>query len=259
MKKRRHIQLSVVIIAKDEEVRIARAIESVKFANEIIVIDNGSNDATVAKARRCGARCIVHKTKSFAELRNIGNGEARGVWLLYLDADERIPQALAREIQTISKQRFSLRRLDEETVCYYIQRKNQYLGHPWPTLDRMQRLFYREALVLWEGAVHETARVKGKTAQLTNFLNHDTHRTLEQMVEKTNEWSAVEAVLRHRVHHPPVAWWRLIRVMITGFFQSYIREKGYLAGSVGLIESLYQGFSMVVTYVKLWELQKEIE
>jgi len=75
------------------------------------------------------------------------------------------------------------------------------------------------------------------------------------MVAKTNEWSVVEARLRLDAHHPPVVWWRLVRVMITGFWESFVRNGGWRAGTVGFIESIYQGYSMFITYAKLWEMQ----
>jgi hypothetical protein len=77
------------------------------------------------------------------------------------------------------------------------------------------------------------------------------------MVTKTNEWSLEEAKLRFDAGHPPVVGWRLIRVMITGFWRSFISQGGWKAGTVGWIESIYQGFSMFITYAKLWELQQK--
>lgn len=75
------------------------------------------------------------------------------------------------------------------------------------------------------------------------------------MVEKTNKWSDTEALLRFNSNHPKMTWWRFPRVMLTAFFNSYIRQGGWKAGAVGLIESVYQSFSMFITYAKLWELQ----
>ena len=119
----------------------------------------------------------------------------------------------------------------------------------------MVRLVRKDALVGWQGGLHETAQVRGKIGRLDGELMHDTHRDLTGMLEKTNIWSDFEAQLRYKNNHPPISWWRFFRVMISAFWKSYIREKGYLAGTVGLIESLYQSFSMFITYAKLWEKQ----
>ena len=75
------------------------------------------------------------------------------------------------------------------------------------------------------------------------------------MVEKTNQWSDVEASLRFKSKHPQVTWWRFIRVMWSAFYKSYIGQRGFKAGVIGLIESIYQAFSMFITYAKLWEMQ----
>jgi hypothetical protein len=77
------------------------------------------------------------------------------------------------------------------------------------------------------------------------------------MVQKTNSWSDIEARLRLEANHPPVSWWRIIRVMITGFVNSYFSQQGWRAGTVGFIESIYQAYSIFITYAKLWELQQK--
>jgi hypothetical protein len=77
------------------------------------------------------------------------------------------------------------------------------------------------------------------------------------MLNKTIDWSQTEAQLRYSGKHPKMAGWRFFRVMATGFFNSYIRQKGYKAGTAGLIESIYQGYSMFITYARLWEMQQK--
>jgi hypothetical protein len=77
------------------------------------------------------------------------------------------------------------------------------------------------------------------------------------MVEKTNKWSVIEARLRFDAGHPPVVWWRFPRVMLQAFSNSYITQGGWKAGAVGLMESMFQAFSIFITYAKLWELQQD--
>jgi hypothetical protein len=97
----------------------------------------------------------------------------------------------------------------------------------------------------------------GLVGNLAGELKHDTHRSLEEMVAKTNEWSEIEAELRKSAHHPLISWWRLLRVTVTGFWNSFILQGGWRAGTVGWIESMYQGFSLFITYAKLWEMQEK--
>ena len=239
--------ISAIVIAKNEEKRISTCLKALSFCSEIIVVDNGSVDNTFGIAAKLGATVIQSAFHDFAELHNLAYKEAKSDWLLYVDADEIINDELKQ---------FILGVLNEGKSGYRLQRKNYYLGKPWPKTEYLVRLIRRDALVGWQGVLHETAIVKGEIGDVPGFLLHDTHRTLEEMVAKTNEWSAVEAKLRFDAGHPKVVPWRLLRVFFTGFVNTYFRDGGWKAGTVGLIESLYQGFSLFITYAKLWEMQK---
>jgi hypothetical protein len=145
-----------------------------------------------------------------------------------------------------------------EYQAYKIHRKNYYFGnHEWPFIESLERLFEKSSLKGWYGEVHETPKVEGKIGELKGFLLHYTHRDLTSMVDKTIVWSKIEAELRYKSHHPPMTWWRFPRVMFTAFYYSYIQQKGYKAGTVGIVESLYQSFSMFITYARLWEMQQK--
>lgn len=245
-------KLSVAIIAKNAQEYIADAISSVSFANEIIVIDNTSVDNTSEIAKKMGAKVFPYKAKNFADARNYALQKAKGEWILYIDTDERVSNELATQIQHLVNNGEN-----SETVAYKIYRKNFYYGnHEWPYIEKLERLFKKINLKEWYGELHESPKFDGSAGELDGFLFHYTHQRLDAMVEKTNRWSEIEAELRFKTHHPKMVWWRFFRVMITAFFDSYIRQKGWKAGMVGIIESFYQSFSMFVTYAKLWELQK---
>lgn len=244
--------ISAVIIAKDEAARISDCIARLSWTDEIIVIDNGSRDKTRDIARRLKAKVTRVSGGSFSLLRNRGAAMAKGTWILYVDADEWMTKELSTEIQTIVSGY-----TEGQPVAYFIQRKNYYLGELWPTHDRMERLFLKKHLISWKGDLHETPEVRGARGMLKEPLIHTTHRTLEEMVAKTNTWSFIEAKLRYQSGHPPIVAWRLLRVMITGFYTSFISQQGFRAGTVGFIESMYQAFSLFITYAKLWELQQQ--
>ncbi len=248
------IQVSAIVITRNEEARIALCLSSLTWVDEIIVVDNGSTDNTREIAKKRGAIVIsAGDTRDFAMLRNLGRDEAHGEWLLYVDADEVVTQELAEEIKEVLSHKSSV------INGYELRRKNYYLGHPWSGDEYILRLMQKDTLVEWYGELHETARVQGEIGRLNAPLYHDTHRTLEEMVDKTNEWSRAEAKLRLDAGHPPVVWWRLIRVMVTAFFDSFIKQGGWRAGVVGWIESIYQAFSMFITYAKLWEMQNKTQ
>lgn len=243
----KNLTISAIVIAKNEEKRIAACLNALSFCDEVVVVDNGSADGTGLVAAKLGANVVQSRSHDFAQLHNLGAKEAKGDWLLYVDADEVVDETL----------RMSIKNTTGNFSAYYVQRKNYYLGKPWPGSEQILRCMRKDSLDTWKGALHETAVVKGEVGLLNGFLRHDTHRTLEEMVAKTNEWSAVEAKLRLDAWHPVIVPWRLFRVFLTGFFHTYFHDGGWRAGSVGMIESLYQAFSLFITYAKLWELQEK--
>lgn len=254
------MNLSVVIITKNAENTIADTISSVSFADEIIIVDNGSEDRTVEIADRMGTKVFKHVTSDFSQLRNYGLEKVKGEWIFYIDADEQVTSELARNIRYQISRPKDVSPLAENTVAFKIKRKNFYLGnHEWPYVEEMERLFLRKKLKGWQGKLHETPIVYGKISQLEGFLLHYTHRDLTSMLQKTIAWSDVEAELRIAANHPKITWWRFPRVMTSSFFNSYIKQRGWKMGTAGLVESIYQAFSMFVTYAKLWERQREKE
>lgn len=245
------LKICAIILAKDEEDRIDECIQSVSFCDEIIVIDNKSTDATKTIATKAKARVITFASSSFADLRNQGYQESKAEWLLYIDADELVSLELRSSILEVAKD------AKRQYSGYRILRVNTYLGVEFPDSEHMVRLIKRSAFIRWEGEVHETPVTQGTVGDLSGVLRHDTHRTLTHMVEKTNKWSEIEARLRLKAAHPPVVWWRIFRVMLTGFYDSYIKKGGYRVGKAGVIESMYQAFSMFITYAKLYERQQK--
>jgi glycosyltransferase involved in cell wall biosynthesis len=241
-------KITAVILAKNEEQTIATVLKHLSWTHEQIVVDNGSTDNTVRVARKQGAVVLSVPEKDFSRMRNEAAKKAKGDWLLYIDADEEISPELKHEILSVTH---------GECQAYFIKRKNYYFNTQWPHSDGMIRLIYKPALKGWQGRLHETAHINGSIGTLKNVLIHRSHNTLEDMLSKTNDWSEIEADLRFASHHPPVVSWRFFRVFMTGFCDSYFRQKGWKVGTIGLIESIYQGFSLFITYAKLWEKQRK--
>ncbi len=247
------MKISGIVIARNEEKMIAECLASLSFCDEIVVIDDGSTDKTHEIARQFTKNIYITKDKSLGyveAIRQLGVAKATHEWILFIDADERIDQQLANSIQEALK--------NPQANAYRIIRKNFYLGnHPWPAVDVLERVFKKEYIknVVWE--LHTSPNIPGEIPVLEGYVNHFTHQTLTSMVAKTIQWSTVEAKLRFDAHHPYMSWWRFPRVMLLGFYEWYIKQNGWKAGIVGLIEGMYQAFSMFVTYAKLWELQQK--
>lgn len=223
------------------------------FSDEIILIDSRSTDKTVEIGKKYNAKIVEHPLISFADQRNIGLDHARGEWLIYVDTDERLTPEFKKE----ALEKIKSHDENGNNAGYFIRRKTFYFGRDYHLTDRVQRLFYKKKFKEWYGKVHETPKVNGEFDTINSPIEHYTHRTLEQMVEKTNKWSDFEAELRFKAHHPKMSWWRFPRVMITESFKSYFGQKGWRNGTDGFIESIYQGYSMFITYAKLWELQNK--
>lgn len=246
------IKISAIIITKNAENLIADCLDSVSFCDEIIVVDNKSEDRTREVAQKMKAKVFEYASDDFSKSRNFGLKQSAGKWVLYIDADERITPSLREGIIK------SINNPINKYVGFYIKRKNFYFGnHEWPYIEHLERVFRKDKLEKWQGALHESPSIKGNMGELDGFLLHYTHKDLSSMVKKTIEWSKIEAELRYKSGHPKMTWWRFPRVMITAFLDSYIRQGGWKIGAVGLIESLYQSFSIFVTYARLWEMQQE--
>lgn len=244
-------KISVIILAKNVAEEIVPAIKTSQFADEIVVVDTGSTDNTVAVCRKLGAK-IIHTTgDSFAKWRNDGAKEAKGDWLLYLDSDERIPVKLAKEIQTIVA--------DPGHAAYTISRYEIFLGkhlNHWGD-PRVLRLIKKSALKRWEGKLHEQPKIDGSVGDLRHQMVHLSHKNIDEKVPNTLKWSKMEAQMLLDAKHPPMAGWRFIRIMLTEFWYRAVRQGLWKDGTEGWIEVIYQMFSKFLTYERLWEAQRK--
>ena len=243
---------------------IGACLESVKWADEIIIADNGSTDKTLEiirsdKSLESRVKVMKFAEQDFASLRNKAMEEAKGDWVLYVDADERVLENLKEEI---------LKQVQDDNMvggdkysAYAISRKNIIFGNevsygPYKK-DWVIRLFRKKDFEKWTGKVHETPHFKGKLGYTKNSFLHLTHRNVDQFVLKSLEWSKIDAKLRLESNHPKMSGWRFIRILITELWNQGIARRGFFNGTVGAVDSILQAFSMYITYVRLWELQQE--
>ncbi len=241
-------KIDVLILTNNEEDVIENAIKSVKgWAENIIVVDAGSTDNTKKICEKNKVRFITHSFTDFSAQRNFAIDQAKSEWVFYLDADERATQAFIEEVK--------MRIEDTDKSAFIIKRKTYYFGKDWGMEDKVTRIFKKDKFDKWTGVVHETAHVNGDSGRIDSPILHYTHRNIEQMVTKTNNWSEYEAKLRFDADHPKMREWRFMRVMVSEFMRSYFKDKGYKNGTYGVVEALYQAYSIFITYAKLWELQ----
>jgi len=184
------MKISATIITFNEQSNIARAIESLRCCDEVVVVDSGSVDRTVEIAQRLGARVVDHPWEGFAKQKNVAAEEASHDWILSLDADESLSEALEGEI-------WQLKKRGPAYDAYTVPRLAQYLGrwilhsgwHP----DRKVRLYDRRK-ARWSGSyVHESVQVNGRIGHLEANLLHYTCDSLSQHLETMNRYTTLAA------------------------------------------------------------------
>jgi glycosyltransferase involved in cell wall biosynthesis len=242
-------RLSVVLITKDEEPRIGSTLDSVRFADECIVLDGGSRDRTCEVAAAHGAK--VHRSEcwpGFGPQKNRAIELASGDWILALDADEQVSDELAREIQQAianpSADVYALPRLSR--FC------GRYMLHSgwWP--DRVPRLFRRGRARYSDDQVHERLLYQGACARLHAPLLHDTHRSLEQALDKMNRYTTAGA-LEARSRGKRSGILRAVTRAAWSFFRTYFVRLGFLDGRQGLLLAIMVAENTLYKHAKIAE------
>ena len=247
--------ISGVVIAKNEEKMIADCLSSLDWCDEVLVIDNGSTDSTAVLAKKAGAQVVRYTKGSYSEARNEGLRQAKGDWLVYIDADERVTPLLRQEILAI----VTVPKYKLDKSAYAIPRRNIILGREmhyggwWP--DYVKRLYVRKCLKTWSGEIHENPDFEGELGHLDNPMVHLKHDNLHDMIEKSNVWSEKEALLLYQTNHPKMVPWRFGRIFLTELFYRLVKLQGFRDGLEGVIYAFYQAFYRFMVYAKLWELQ----
>jgi len=244
--------ISAIVIARNEADMISNCLETLKWCDEVIVVDNNSNDHTEEIAQLWGARVIAGQG-DFAQLRNLGLQKCKADWILYIDADERVIPDLAQEIRAAM--------IDTTHTALSLNRSNVLYGHllhhgGWDQ-DRVVRLFKRDQLLKWEGQVHEHALVDGTSGELKTQLLHLTHRNVVDGLIKSSHWTPIEAELLYQAGTSKVKATTIIRKGIMEVWRRIVVKKGYQDGVAGWVEAIVQGINRMLVYIQVWELQQK--
>lgn len=244
------LSITAIIIAKNEAAMISNCIDSLRWCSHILVIDNGSTDETAALAENAGARVISHKSNDFSQVRNVALKYVKTDWLLYIDADERITPRLYQEIAVnIETNEADVLKFPRQNICYGKPFKHGGWQH-----DSVTRCFKRTALQEWKGAVHESPVFEGKVKMLHTQLIHLTHRSTQDNLRKTAEWTIKEAQLLAAVNQDKITLFTIVRKGVMEFIRRAIIQQGYKDGMPGLVEALAQGMDRAMVYIQVWEL-----
>ncbi len=244
--------LSVILIVQNEEKNLRACLESVTWADEIVVVDGGSTDATVEIAREFTEHVYLNPWPGFAAQKQFALDQASREWVLSIDADERIPPELRDEILAV------LSADSDKFSGYEIPRLSTFLGkfiyHSGWYPGYQLRLFQREKTRLSEVQVHEGFIVDGEIGRLTHHMLHFTHQSLAESFDRLNRYSSLEA--RDRAGRKKVRWWDVLTHPAAAFFNKFIALRGYRDGMHGFVLAVVTAMVKMALYLKIWELQQ---
>lgn len=242
--------ISVAIITLNEEGNIRACLESVKWAEEIVVCDSGSSDRTLAIAAEYGARTFQDPWRGFAAHKNLAVERTQHPWVLSLDADERVTPELQREIEAV---------LGDPAAWdgYLIPRRSYFLGRwirgcGWYP-DESVRLFRRDRGRFAERSVHEMVVVKGRLGRLTAALEHFTYDSISAFLLRMDRYSTLAAEELYRAGRLTRASDLTLRPLWT-FLRMFLVQGGWREGWRGLVLSGLYASYVFSKYAKLWEL-----
>ncbi len=246
------VRLSVVVVTRNESANIRAALESVRWADEIVVVDSGSTDETVRIAREIADLVTTRGWTGYGAQKNHAAALAAHDWVLSLDADERVSPALALEIR-------ALLRREPAARGYRIPRVTRYLGRwirstDWYP-DLQLRLYDRRSAHWNDRLVHESVAVDGSVGRLQGELEHYAYRDVSHHLQTIDRYTTLAA--RQMLREGRRAGWiDLASRPPAAFLRNYVIRRGVRDGTQGLIVSILNAGYVFLKFVKLWELQR---
>lgn len=248
-------KISAVIITLNEEKALPAFLDSLWFADEIIVLDSYSTDKTLDIAKEHEKVKVFQRTfDDFSSQKNAAISRATHDWIVFFDPDEKITKQLSQEIVSTLK--------DPKAIAYYVNREFHFMGKQIKFSglqnDNVVRLFNKNYCSYNDNLVHEVLQAKGTTATLKNKLPHYTYTTFDTYTAKMHHYSALKAKMLYNKGVKPKGyhfffrpWWR--------FVNQYFFKLGVLDGKRGFILAYVSAFSVFKRYVNLWLLYRNIK
>jgi len=245
-------RLSVFIITHNEEENIRACLESVKWADEIVIVDNESNDGTIEICREYTDRIFQEEWKGYSRQKQSALDKTEGDWVFGLDADERLTQKLSFEIKDILTS-------DEVNDGYKVPRKSYFsekcIKHGGWYPDYQLRLFKREKGSFGNEAVHESAKVEGSVGYLKSPIEHYTYSSISDFIKRMDLYTSLFAEdLRKK--GKKARWEQLILRPPFTFFRMFFLQRGILDGYYGFLLAILYSYYTFLKYAKLRETWK---
>lgn len=249
-------KISAIVPCFNEEQNIEAAIQSVSWADEIIVVDSFSTDKTPEIAQAQNIRFIQHEYKNPSIQKNWIIPQAKHEWVFLLDADERVTSELKREIQSILSQE----KIKEDG--FWISRSNDFMGKRlkysgWQG-DKVVRLFHKSCRYDGKHVHEEIVTTSGNFGKLEQKLLHNTYLGLDHYINKLNRyalWQAKDLLESGKTNINP---FHLLVKPKVRFIKHYLLQKGFLDGFPGFVVSALQAYAVFLRYVKLWLLKRDL-
>jgi glycosyltransferase involved in cell wall biosynthesis len=244
--------LSVTLITLNEEQNLRDCLESVRFADEIILLDSGSRDRTLEIARGFQVKVFQEPWQGFSGTKNSAQEKAGGEWILNLDADERVTPALREEIQRV---------LSAGSDCsgFRIPRKNYFCGqwirHGGWYPNHQLRLYRRDAGRFAPREVHEQVEVQGRVGTLDQPLEHYTYRSISDYLRRMDRYADLSA-RQYLKEGRRIGWPAILARSGFTFLQMWIFKRGFLDGVNGLVLAVLYSQYTFIKYAKLKEMEK---
>jgi glycosyltransferase involved in cell wall biosynthesis len=242
--------LTVTVITRNEATHLPAALESVRWADEIVVVDSESTDDTVAIARRYTDRVIVRSWPGYVAQKNFAAAEARHDWILSLDADERVSPELAAELRQLMAGAPS-------AAGYRVPRVTFHLGRWIRSTDwypDYQLRLYDRRRARWTGRlVHESVEAEGHVDRLRAELQHYAYRDIADHWLRMDRYTTLAAQQMYEDGRR-AGWFDVLVHPRLAFFRNYVLRGGFRDGMPGLIVSAMNAYYVTLKFAKLWEL-----
>lgn len=245
-------KISAIVLTRNEEQHLPACLDTLTWADEVLVLDSGSTDRTREIARDAGARVETREFTNFGDQRQAALDMAAHDWVFFVDADERVPSALAEEVRRIVEE-------NGTTVGWWVPRRNFFWGnevkHTGWAPDYQLRLLDRQHVRYDETeVVHEVARLDGADGYLQVPLTHLNYDSWQEFFAKQRAYAPYEA-RRWRAEGRRVRAWTFVLQPIRGFWRRFVTWEGYKDGRLGLLLSFAMAWFELLVCRHLWHLQ----
>jgi glycosyltransferase involved in cell wall biosynthesis len=247
------MMISAVVLTKNEEKNIKACLASLSFCGEIIIVDDNSADKTVKIAKKLGAKVYSRDmNEDYSAQSNFGMKKAKGEWILFVDADERVSGDLTDEIKLAVK--------NKDVDGYYLTRTNymwgKWLKHGEIGAFKSIRLI-RKGAGKWKRRVHPKFVTSGNILQLVNPIFHYPHQSMRRFVESINRWSSWHALANFEEGKHSglikIFFWPPLK-----FINNFVFKLGFLDGIYGFLLAMMMSFHSFLSWSKLWLMQRKI-